>query len=60
MMCYGHYLGLSITDPIDQTERKVRKEIPASTAHISGPPLGGFSHTFHTGIDLCREGTGGY
>jgi hypothetical protein len=58
-MCYGNYFDLPMTNPVDETERKVRKEIPASTAHITGPPIRGFSHTFHTGVYLRREGLSG-
>ena len=59
MMCHRDYFESPITDPIDKTERKMRKEIPTRTVHITWPTIRGFSHTFHAGVDFRREGSGG-
>ena len=53
---------LPVTDPIDQTKRKVRKEIPMRSVHIPRPTLRGLSHALHTGVDfhrksVCGDGT---
>ena len=60
MMCYRNYLDLPMTNPVDKAERKVRKEVSASPAQITGPAIRGLSHPFHPGVYLRREGSGGY
>ncbi len=37
IMCYSDYFELPVTDSVDKTERKVRKEIPARTNSICDP-----------------------
>jgi hypothetical protein len=55
MMCHRDDFDLSVTDPIDQTKRKVRKEIPTRSVHILRPTLRSLSHTFHAGVDFRRK-----
>ncbi len=58
MMCHRDDFDLLVTDTIDKTARKVGKEIPTCSVHISGPTLRGFSYPFHTGIDFRCKGPG--
>jgi len=57
-MCHRNYFEIPVADPIDQTERKVRKEIPTRTVHITRPTIRDFSHPFYAGVDFRREGSG--
>jgi len=57
MVGYRDYLDLPVMDPVDKTEREVRKEVPASTVQVTGPLLRGFPHPFYAGIDFRCEGS---
>src|SRR5512145_1035395 len=52
MMCHRDDVDLPVTDPVDQTKRKVRQEIPTRSVHIPRPTLRGLTHTFHAGGDF--------
>jgi hypothetical protein len=58
MVGHRDYFEIPIADPIDKTERKVRKEIPTGSVHITRLTIRGFSHTFHACVDFRREGMG--
>jgi len=49
MMYYGNYFDLSAAEPVDEAERKVRKEIPAGIVQITWPPVRGFFHPLDAG-----------
>ena len=55
MMCHRDDFDLPVTDPIDQTKRKVRKAIPTRSVHIPRPTLRSLSHTFYAGVDFRRK-----
>jgi hypothetical protein len=50
MMGYCDDFDLPVTDPIDQTERKVWKEIPPRSVHIQWPALRCLTNALHAGV----------
>ena len=54
-MCHRDDFDLRVTDPIDQTKREMRKEIPMRSVHIPWPTLRSLSHTFDAGVDFRRK-----
>lgn len=49
-----------MTNPIDQTKRKIRKEIPTRIMQIARPAFGGFVDSFDANGYLRRKGLSSY
>jgi hypothetical protein len=58
MMCHSDDFEFPVTNAIDKTVGKVRKEIPTCPMHVTWPALRIFSYAFHADVDFRRKGAG--
>ena len=59
MMCNRNYFDFFVAEPVDETERKVRKEVSAGITQITWPPVRSFFHPLDAGVYLSGKGSGG-